>query len=181
MADSTDLATRTATILRINGPRWYALATELDRDLLGRRPADGEWSALECLGHTVDTESAIFAERVRRIRDGVPELPAYDPDTQSTPVTDATDPRELAERHAAMRAASIELVASVRESDLDRTSRHTELGAVSLRELLNEWWAHDTMHLVQAERALMQPFIVGSGPWRHYFADHDVEAVARRS
>ena len=31
------------------------------------------------------------------------------------------------------------------------------------------------MHIVQAERALIQAFIPGSGPWRYYFADHDVE------
>jgi hypothetical protein len=180
MTDSTDLLSRTVTILRLNGPRWHALASGLDRELLARRPAEGEWSALECLGHTVDTEAAIFAERVRRIRDGLPELPPYDPDTQGTPITDATDPVDLAERHAGMRAASIELVASLREADLDKTSVHGELGVVSLRELLNEWWAHDTMHLVQAERALMQPFVAGSGPWRFYFADHDVEAAAGR-
>jgi len=28
------------------------------------------------------------------------------------------------------------------------------------------------MHTVQAERALMQPFIEGCGPWRPYFRDH---------
>ena len=33
------------------------------------------------------------------------------------------------------------------------------------------------MHTVQAERALMQPFVAGSGKWRAYFADHDVEAA----
>ena len=45
-----------------------------------------------------------------------------------------------------------------------------------MEQLLNEWAAHDTMHIVQAERALMQAFIPGSGPWRMYFADPDVEA-----
>jgi len=44
--------------------------------------------------------------------------------------------------------------------------------------MLNQWAAHDTMHLVQAERAVMQAFIPESGPWRHYFVDHDVEAKA---
>ncbi len=33
------------------------------------------------------------------------------------------------------------------------------------------------MHIVQAERAVMQAFIPGSGPWRFYFAGHDVDAV----
>jgi hypothetical protein len=38
--------------------------------------------------------------------------------------------------------------------------------------MLNEWAAHDLMHTVQAERAIMQPFIAGSGAWKVYFSDH---------
>ena len=46
---------------------------------------------------------------------------------------------------------------------------------MTLEQLLNEWAGHDLMHTVQAERALMQPFIAGSGPWRGYFADHEAK------
>ena len=35
---------------------------------------------------------------------------------------------------------------------------------------------HDLMHVVQAERAVMPAFVPGSGPWRPFFADHDVAA-----
>jgi len=171
-----DLIDRTIAVLRINGERWQALATGLDREVLARRPKAGEWSALECLGHTADTEEAVFTKRVQGFLDGVEVLQAFDPDTQGTPVTDATDPADLAARLAPARAANLELLASLDEADLDRPSRHSELGPVTLREFLHEFWAHDTMHLVQAERAMMQPFIVGSGPWRGYFADHDVDA-----
>jgi hypothetical protein len=40
--------------------------------------------------------------------------------------------------------------------------------------LLHEWGGHDLMHLVQAEQALMQPFIDGDGcgPWEVYFTQH---------
>jgi hypothetical protein len=48
------------------------------------------------------------------------------------------------------------------------------LGTVTLAEFLHEWAAHDLNHTLQAERALMQPFIAGCGPWRGYFADHDL-------
>ena len=41
-------------------------------------------------------------------------------------------------------------------------ARHQELGPVTLEQLLHEWAAHDLMHTVQAERALMQPFIEGA-------------------
>jgi hypothetical protein len=33
------------------------------------------------------------------------------------------------------------------------------------------------MHVVQAERAVMQAFIPDTGPWRPYFADDDVDAA----
>jgi hypothetical protein len=79
-----------------------------------------------------------------------------------------------------MRVASLELLARLTPADLSRTARHSELGSVTLEQLLHEWAAHDLMHTVQAERALMQPFIAGSGPWRGYFADHDAEARTRR-
>ena len=59
-------------------------------------------------------------------------------------------------------------------NDLSCTARHSDLGIVTLEELLHEWAAHDLMHTVQAERAILQPLILGSGPWRSYFKDHDV-------
>jgi hypothetical protein len=175
-----DLVSDLIDILRIDVERWRALAGGLDRELLARSPAPGEWSALQCLGHAADTEALVFAARVRAIKNGQPVLPAYDPDVQATPVTDETDPAALAERLAAQRRDSLALLATVTEEDLVLGSRHAELGPVTLRELLNEWAAHDMMHIVQAERAVMQPFIPNSGPWRFYFADHDVEASMRR-
>jgi hypothetical protein len=171
----TDLIDQTIDILRFDAPRWQSLAT-LDRDLLQRQPSPGEWSALECLGHAVDCEEAVFAERVRAVLEGRPHLRSYEPDIEGTPITADTDPIELAARHAELRARSIELVASVTEADLDKTSQHPDLGIVSLRQLLNEFAAHDLMHIVQAERAVMQAFVPETGPWRFYFADHDVDA-----
>ncbi len=174
---AVDLITRTIAILRVDGARWHAIATGLDRELLLRPPAPGEWSALQCLGHAADTEAVVFAARVRSLLAGQPAFERFDPDRESTPITTATDPTILAGRHAVLRAESLTLLAMVTEADLDRTARHAELGPVTLRELLNEWAAHDLMHVVQAERAVMQAFIPGTGPWRRYFADHDVEAL----
>jgi hypothetical protein len=171
----TDLVDYLIDILRINGERWRALAGGLDRDLLARQPLPGEWSALQCINHAVDTETQVFASRIRAIKDGRPSLPAYDPDSQATPVTEDTDPLALAERLSTQRRASLALLATITDEDLALRSRHLELGDVTLGELLNEWAAHDTMHIVQAERALMQAFIPASGPWRSYFADHDVD------
>jgi len=67
---------------------------------------------------------------------------------------------------------SIQTTRAQKWTPLPRTARHQELGPVTLEQLLHEWAAHDLMHTVQAERALMRPFIEGCGPWRPYFADH---------
>lgn len=171
----SELIARTMSVLATGGARWRALAA-ITPELLERPPAAGEWSALDCLGHLVATEHAVFRARVGAILAGR-DFAAWDPDAAGAIATAAT-PADLAERFAGLRGESLTTLAGLVEADLERTARHAELGVVTLRELLNEWAAHDTMHTVQAERALMQPFIAGSGPWRPYFADHDVAGGA---
>lgn len=85
-------------------------------------------------------------------------------------------PGEIAATFAQLRARSLEALSQVTDRDLTLTAVHSELGTVTLEQMLHEWVAHELMHTVQAERALMQPFIAGSGPWRGYFADHEVSA-----
>jgi hypothetical protein len=167
------LISAVVSMLAATPARWMALAA-VDPELLARQPAPGEWSAIECLGHVVDTEAGVFQARVAAIREGR-DFAAFDPDSEGSRVERSM--RELAAELATARAASLQALASLDDADLDRTGRHAELGVVTMRELLNEWAAHDTMHVVQAERALMQAFIPASGPWRSYFADHDVEAA----
>ncbi len=169
-----DLIDLVHSVLATTAVRWAALAS-IDPALLARQPAVGEWSAIQCLQHVVDTEHAVFRARVLAILHGQ-DFDAYDPDVGGRVHRIVATAPELADELARMRAQSLRSLDSLLPADLDRAARHAELGMVSLRELLNEWAAHDTMHVVQAERALMQPFIPGSGPWRISFADHDVEA-----
>ena len=164
----------TRAVLVTTPARWQALAEALPEHLLTRRPAAGEWSALECLQHLVDTEQWVFPVRVGAFLEGR-DFPAFDPDAQGTPPDADADASQLAARFADLRARSLEALAAVSRADLARMARHAQLGPVSLAELLHEWAGHDLMHTVQAERALLQPFIEGTGPWRPYFADHDVE------
>ena len=84
----------------------------------------------------------------------------------------AQQPADLAAEFARLRTQSLLVLDRVKPADLTKTARHAELGLVTLSELLHEWAGHDLMHIVQAERALMQPFIRGCGPWQSYFADH---------
>jgi hypothetical protein len=107
------------------------------------------------------------------------DFPSFDPDAQ--PPVDLSRPAELAHAFATLREESLALLAPLTAAGLARNARHAELGPVTLGDMVHEWAAHDLNHTVQAERALLQPFIAGSGPWRTagVFADHDVgEAVS---
>lgn len=165
------ILTEVRAVVATTAPRWQQLAT-LPNSLLTRQPRAGEWSAAECLQHLVDTERGVFPVRIAAFLAGQ-DFPAFDPDAQGT-VASGADPQALATEFSELRAASLLLLGQLTEADLARTARHAELGRVTLAEMLHEWAGHDLMHTVQAERALMQPFIEGVGPWRHYFTAHDI-------
>lgn len=168
----SDLLERTRAVLTAAPVRWMSLAEALPADLLALPPAPGEWPAVGCLQHLVDTERWVFPARVKALLAGQ-DFPAFDPDRQGTPLDAAPSPAALAMEFARLRQDGLAQLARVTPHDLARQARHSELGLVTLSELLNEWAGHDLMHLVQAERALMQPFIRGSGPWQPYFAEHE--------
>lgn len=166
-----DLLNTVRAVLRTTPPRWRALVESLPDDLLTRPAAPGEWSAVECLQHLIDTEQHVFPARVQAFLEGR-DFAAFDPDTQGS--QPSRSPAEMATFYTQLREQNLGLLDGLTEADLDRRARHSELGEVTLGELLHEWAAHDLSHTVQAEEALMQPFMDGCGPWRRYFAAHEV-------
>jgi uncharacterized damage-inducible protein DinB len=167
-------------VLASTVPRWQQLVDNVPPDLLERRPAAGAWSAAECLEHLLHVERVVFGKRLRDLLAGRPALVPYDPDA----------PRELepertpAERVAAWRAAREEhlrLLAPLTEADLQRSSDHPEYGTTTLAMILHTYAAHDLDHTIQAETALMQPFIPHTGHWRWEFAAKDTAAAAQVS
>ena len=173
----SDPLTRIRAILAATPLRWTQLAAVPD-DLFRQRPAPDSWSARECLQHLLDTERLAFPQRLAALRQGQ-DIPAFDPDTQGSQGTGDDTPAALAAAFAELRAASLVLVAAVAEDELGRGGLHSELGPVTLGELLHEWAAHDLDHTIQAERALMQPFIHGCGPWQAYFAANRIDPAPR--
>jgi uncharacterized damage-inducible protein DinB len=170
-ADNALLASVRA-ILATTAGRWQRLTETIPEEQLNQQPAEGEWSASQCLLHLFETERYVFPVRVRMFLAGE-DIVAFDPDAQAMPT--ALHPAALAAEFVELRAASLALLDTLETPDLARTAHHSELGVVTLREMLNQWAAHDLNHTIQAERALMQPFIAGCGPWRSNYEDHDLE------
>ena len=161
-------------VLASTPPRWKSFCETLPLELLSRKPAADEWSALECLIHIIDTEKNVFPARVRAFLAGE-TFPAFNPDQEGAGGT-GQSPSSLAAEFSALRAESISLLNTLNAGDFSRTALHAELGLVTLEQMLYEWAGHDLDHLIQAERALMQPFIINCGPWRKYFKSQDFAA-----
>ncbi len=169
MTDVLDSARR---LLSTTSGRWQSLVEAAPEELLQRPPARGEWSAADCLNHLLRTERVVFGERLRAILEGR-DLIVFDPDEPRDPDPERT-PREVAMALAAERGENLTVLSDLTLADLERSSRHPEYGVVSLRVVLSTWTAHDLQHTIQAEEALMQAFIPGTGPFRFRFADHEV-------
>jgi uncharacterized damage-inducible protein DinB len=166
----------TRGILETTPQRWVSLVESVPEELLQRHPSAGEWSAVDCLRHLFETEQDLLSVRLQHILEGRAELVPYDPDEPREPEMERSS-RELLEAFLELRRETGQKLEVLEPEDLNRSSFHPEYGVnVTLAELLNLWAAHDLMHTVQAEKALMQAFIPGTSVWRPEFADHDVEA-----
>jgi hypothetical protein len=129
-----------------------------------------EWSALECLQHIVDTERLTMPVRLKALlaEEGFPSFNPADDGSRAAPTI------VLAGEFNRLRQDNLMLLAQVTEADLIKKALHAEYGMVTMSEFLHHWAGHDVMHTVQAERALLQPFIEGCGPWVVNYTDHDV-------
>lgn len=165
------LVERVEAVLSITPERWQRLVSALSVDLLARPPAAGEWSALKCLQHLLTTEHLLFPVRFHAFLAGQ-DFNAFDPQ-KPHPDLDSQTPEQLAAEFARYRQESLDLLKHVKEDNLGRTVQHPQLGTVTLAQMLQTWAAHDLNHTIQAERALMQPFMLGCGPWRPFFRDHE--------
>jgi DinB family protein len=162
-------------VLSTTPERWQRLVSTLPIDLLVRPPVAGEWSALNCLQHLLNAERVLFPVRLRAFLAGQ-DFGDFDPHQQPEDL-DSLTPEQLVAMFVQYRQESLVLLTHLKDDDLKRTVQHPKLGTVTLAEMLHTWASHDLMHTVQAERALMQPFMLGCGGWRPFFRDHESGAL----
>ena len=150
-------------VLSTSAPRLIALAESIPEDLLRRQPLPGEWSPWDVMNHLLDTERLVFPPRIRAFLDGAATIQNVDQnDVQWDPSRSAAD---IASEFATLRVRTLELIATLTPDDVIRESVHSEFGPLTLGQMLHYFPAHDLTHLVQIERALIQPFLPGVGPW----------------
>jgi hypothetical protein len=126
---------------------------DLPNELLQWKPGPDRWSISEVLAHLSDIED-VYAERARRIlAEDSPALQKYEP---PGPEDARAYSRGVATEHLTRYATT-------------RTAKHSELGLITLSQMLNEWASHDLGHVRQiAEIYRAHAFHPHCGPFQKY-------------
>jgi hypothetical protein len=137
-------------------PRAVARAIgRASRRRLGRRPARGEWSATEVLGHLLDAEVTLgFRIRKLAAEPGAP-IVAWDQDRWTDGLRHRrADPRTLAAAYGALRAANVDQARRMSPAQRRAAGRHPEYGRLRVEQILAHWAEHDLNHIEQIRAAL---------------------------
>lgn len=122
---------------------------------LRTKPAPGEWSVLECIGHVTDAETVMSARYRWVLAHDEPELIGYDQDLWVAGLRhNADEPADLMALFEALRAANLALWQRSSPEQRARVGIHRERGRESFDLMFRLLGGHDRVHLDQADRAL---------------------------
>jgi len=122
---------------------------------LQRRPAPGEWSVLELVGHLVDAEIVVSGRYRWTISQDEPPLLGYDQDLWVARLRhNEARPEELLAVFSALRAANLRLWRGSAAEDRDRVAIHAERGPESYGLMFRMLAGHDRFHLDQMRETL---------------------------
>jgi hypothetical protein len=134
------------------------------------------WSPYTVVGHLIHGERTDWVPRARIIL-------AQGADTRFTPYdrfAQFTESKgkslaELLDEFARLRAENLAALKSwhLDEAKLALEGEHPAFGAVTLRQLLATWVAHDLGHVVQVSRVMAKQYREAVGPWRQYLSVMD--------
>lgn len=145
--DPAEVAAATASAVQ-------SLLSDAGADLK-RRPAAGEWSVLELLGHLVDAEIVMSGRYRWAISQDKPPLLGYDQDLWVARLRhNDAQPAELLAVFSAMRAANLRLWRQSTAEDRDRVAMHSERGPESYGLMFRMLAGHDRFHLNQMRATL---------------------------
>ncbi|MGE3190635.1 MAG: DinB family protein, partial [Vicinamibacterales bacterium] len=127
----------------------------------------------DVVGHLIQGERHDWLPRVRHILEHGDTVPFRPFDREAMfAASEGVALGTLLENFAAARAESLEGLAALglTEADMARAGRHPALGAVTMRQLLATWVAHDLGHLGQVSRVMARQYTAAVGPWRQYLS-----------
>jgi hypothetical protein len=154
-----------STILTGLSPAWITATEGLDT-----------WSPYDVIGHLIQGERSDWIPRAQIIL-------AQGENRKFTPFDrfaqfEASKGKSLAElldEFARLRAQNVAALKAMQIDDakLALEGEHPKFGAVTLRQLLATWVAHDLGHIVQISRVMAKQYREAIGPWREFLSVMD--------
>ena len=164
LRDATAVLERTPRTLR-------AMLEGLPQSWIDAAEGPEEWSPFVIVGHLIHGERTDWIPRARIVLEQG-QARAFTPfdrfaqfeASRGKPLSNLLD------EFSALRAENLSTLTAWRltEEQLGLEGRHPDFGAVTLRQLLATWVAHDLGHIAQVARAMAKRYRDEVGPWRAY-------------
>jgi hypothetical protein len=172
-----DFDLTTASVVLERTPRTLrAMLAGLPPAWIDATEGPGTWSPRVIVGHLVQGERTNWIPRARLILDQGPQR-RFAPFDRLGPADDDAPPPldDLLDEFARLRAANLQTLAGwpLTDDQLALEGEHPEFGAVTLRQLLATWVAHDLAHVAQTARVMAKQYREAVGPWRAYLSIMD--------
>jgi len=133
---------------------WRELIDRASGDIR-TRPAEREWSVIECLGHMADSELVTSARYRWVLAENEPHLQSWNQEAWADRFDHAhDDPATLLDLFTSLRHSNVALWQRTPPTDRARTGIHAERGPENFGLLFRLQAGHGRVHRNQAERAL---------------------------
>ena len=133
----------------------------------------GTWSPYIVMRHLIHCEREDWIRRAEMVLAQGPrrKFTPLDRVAQLRERQDRTLP-ELLDEFADLRAKNLATLTgwNLTDAHLALEGEHPEFGAVTMKQLLSTWVAHDLGHLVQINRVMARQYRDAVGPWRAYLS-----------
>lgn len=146
------------------------LLSDLPEELLQWKPAADRWSIAEVLSHLAALEQVYAKRAMRMVAEDSPAIARYDlAGAAARGEYSRGSAGENLAHFSRTRRSTLALLTGLPPSAGARTGVHSELGTITLGQMLNEWANHDLGHLRQiAELYRAHAFHPHSGPFMIY-------------
>ena len=133
----------------------------------------GTWSPYVVVGHLVHGERADWMPRLAIILEHGTAR-AFDPFDREAQFRESVGKSlaALLDEFAELRRENLERLRALdlQPAQLDLPGTHPSLGAVTVRQLLATWTAHDLAHILQVSRVMAKRYRAEVGPWAEYLS-----------
>jgi DinB family protein len=162
---------RTIALLTRTPAALNALLRDLPEEWTSQNEGEGTWSVFDVVGHLIHGEKTDWMARTKLIlKSGEAEPFAKFDRWAQVRESQGKSLGQLLDEFARLRSESLRELRALhlQPADLEKRGRHSELGTVTLSNLLATWSAHDLTHLHQISRIMAHQYREAVGPWTKF-------------